>query len=216
MWLSLVVLLWFIEQIKALWINGSLVNQWSRHQILWGPSYRFIIHKPFWSRDQCWKCHIKCHYFEGFNEGCYKSWDCNLVTEMLGTCSNGVLDWLVLGDSLFFYKKGQVGMGRVYGPLFKILKKLVEETTLNCCQFFEETHQLFFFETFKNSYSRGYVFSEIFQNLEPKLCRFWKTSETWNQRFFDSEKLWKTLWVEVIRASPSVLSMSLCIINLNV
>jgi len=31
----------------------------------------------------------------------------------------------------FFYKKGQVGMGRVYGPLFKILKKLVEETTLN-------------------------------------------------------------------------------------
>jgi len=31
-----------------------------------------------------------------------------------------------------FYKKGQVGMGWVYGPLFKILKKLVEETTLNC------------------------------------------------------------------------------------
>jgi hypothetical protein len=30
-----------------------------------------------------------------------------------------------------FYKQRQVGMGQVYGPLFKILKKLVEETTLN-------------------------------------------------------------------------------------
>jgi hypothetical protein len=66
-------------------------------------------------------------------------------------------------------------MGRVYGPLFKILKKLVEETTLNC-QFFQEIHQ-FFFETFKNS--------------EAEVMFFLKFFRTWNQSFADSEKLQK-------------------------